>query len=87
MKKYAAYDDRAIWGVGDSLDLARQDAAKNLDHTRPEENVLRLAEMNASEMTASLALEVTEWGGNTAFGMLSSGVLGTYDELCADYHR
>jgi hypothetical protein len=69
--KFAAYDDQAIWGVGDTSAAAITDAKNYHNNTE---------KLKTAEMTAELADLVADNGGCVSFGILVSGELGTADQ-------
>lgn len=75
--KVAAYDQMAIWGTGDTAEAAIADVSQWVDPehvTDPFETAV---------MTPELAAIVASAGGNTAFGLLPDGRLGTHAQAYA----
>jgi len=70
--KIAAYDNQAIWGVGETVEAAIADARKYRESG--------VDGLDTAEMTESLAATVDENGGNCAFGTLTDGRLCTAGE-------
>lgn len=77
---YAAYDDQAIWGTGDTPEAALTDAARWVNAEDAEKLV---AGCRTATMTPELEQHVAYYGGNTGFGLLADGILGTNDQLFA----
>ena len=76
--KFAAFNDAAIFGTGLTTELAVADAAQWLNP----EDVVRFQETcKTAIMTYELAKTVAESGGNTTFGLLSDGRLGTMAQV------
>lgn len=77
---YAAYDDQAIWGTGDTPEAAMADAAQWVNYEDAEK---LLAGCRTAAMTPELLDMVECHGGSTGFGLLADGILGTNDQLFA----
>jgi len=81
MTKFAAYLPDAIYGLGDNPDAAIENACEFINTEDAEEfrNNCKTA-----PMTDALIATVESKGGNTDFGLLQNGTLGTYDEVKAE---
>jgi len=71
MTKFAAYDDQAIWGVGNTAAEALADAEQWVSGGDVPHH------FNTAPMTKALAAKVERLGGNVAFGKVN-GTLMTY---------
>lgn len=76
---YAAFDDQAIWGTGDTPAAALADARGWLDPTRPDEVEPMIKAMSTAPMSAALATRVEKSGGNVAV-IVRDGMLITDEE-------
>lgn len=74
---FAAFNDQAIFGTGATPELAIADVAQWVDAEHFE---AFKAEAKTAEMTSALAEVVAASGGNTTFGKLPDGRIGTGDE-------
>lgn len=74
---YAAFDDQAIWGTGSTPEAAIADVLQWIDAEGAEKFQ---ASCKTAVMTPELAAIVATSGGNTAFGKLPDGRIGTYDQ-------
>lgn len=74
---FAAFNGQAIFGTGETAELAIADVAQwvNAEHFEAFK-----AEAKTAEMTPALAEIVSTVGGNTTFGKLPDGRLGTAGE-------
>ena len=79
--QYAAYDDQAIWGTGDTPEAALDDATQFVNADDAE--ALRES-CSTAVMTPACAAKVESHGGNIAFGLLKNGLIATGDEHCAE---
>lgn len=78
---YAAFNNQAIVGVGNTAAAARKNAEQWLDKPRQAEQA---AALQVAEMTPALAADVTARGGAIAFDKLADGRIGTPDERDAE---
>ena len=66
--RYAAYDDEAIWGTGDTPMAARLDARQWFDATKGEAHITQqTAMLQIARMTDRLKQKVEMSGGNVSF--------------------
>lgn len=77
---FAAYDDQAIWGTGETAEQAIADCAQWVN---AEDADALIESIQTAEMTAELAAEVANRGGNIGFGLLPDGKIGTYAQHLA----
>ena len=78
---YAAFNEQAIFGIGNTAAAARKDAEQWLDKPYQAEQA---AALQVAEMTPALAADVTAIGGAIAFDKLADGRIGTPDERDAE---
>ena len=76
-KVYAAFDDSAIYGTGATPEAAIADVAQWIN---AEDFEAFKANCETAEMTPELAAIVASTGGNTKFGKLPDGRIGTGDQ-------
>lgn len=76
---FAAFNDQAIVGTGNTAAAARKDAEQWLDKPYQAEQA---AALQVAEMTPALEVEVR--GGAIAFDKLADGRIGTPDERDAE---
>ena len=79
--QYAAYDDQAIWGTGDTPEAALDNAMQFANSDDAE--ALRKS-CNTAAMTPSCAAKVERLGGGIAFRLLKNGLIATSDEAYAE---
>ena len=74
---YAAYDDQAIWGTGETPETALENAGRFVN---AEEAAALREGCRTAVMTPACAAKVESQGGNIAFVLLKNGFIAGSDE-------